>query len=267
MNVGLQYNSMELMACVGARILEDKKSVLVGTGLPIVCAALAQKTHAPRLLIAFEAGGVGPLIPILPISVGDSRTSYRAIMATSMDYVMAAAQMGYVDFCMLGAAQINAYGDINTTAIGPYLRPKVRLPGSGGGNDLGSLCWRQIVIMQQDRRKFTTKLDFLTTPGFLGGHGKREEAGLPSGTGPYRVVTQLAVMGFEKESGRMELLTVHPGVTVDEVRANTGFELLVPDAVPTTEPPAQKELDILRKEVDPAGTVLQRERKHQPEHH
>jgi len=254
------YNSTELMACVASRIFEDKKSVLVGTGLPIVCAVLAQKTHAPNLLIVFEAGGVGPQIPVIPISVGDSRTACRAVMATGMDYVMSAAQAGYIDYGMLGAAQIDPYGNINTTVIGPYDKPKVRLPGSGGGNDVGSLTWRQIITMQQDSRKFVEKLDFLTTPGFLGSPLGREKAGLPKGTGPYRVVTQLGVMGFEPGSGRMMLISTHPGVSVGQIRENTGFRLIIPDRVAVTEPPTSEELRILRTEIDPSGIVLGKRR-------
>ena len=250
------YNPVELMACVASRIFEDKKSVLVGTGLPIVCAVLAQKTHAPNLLIVFEAGGVGPQVPVIPISVGDSRTACRAVMATGMDYVMSTAQAGYIDYGMLGAAQIDPYGNINTTVIGTYDKPKVRLPGSGGGNDVGSLCWRQIITMQQDARKFVEKLDFVTTPGFIGSPQDRERAGLPKGTGPYRVVTPLGVMGFEQRSGRMMLLSTHPGITVAQIRANTGFQLIIPDRVTVTEPPSAEELRILRTEIDPTGIVL-----------
>jgi glutaconate CoA-transferase subunit B len=244
------------MACAAARVLEDGKSVFVGTGLPIIASMLAQKLHAPNLLIMFEAGGVGPQIPTIPISVGDSRTFYRGVMAASMDYVMCCAQLGHLDYGFLGAAQIDPYGNLNTTVIGPHDRPKVRLPGSGGANDLGSLCWRNIVLMRQDTRKFVEKLDFLTTPGYLTGPGAREEAGLPSGTGPYRVITQLGVMGFDDATKRMKLLSVHPGVTVAEVKENTGFELIIPPNVTTTDPPGEEELRLLRGVIDPARIVI-----------
>jgi glutaconate CoA-transferase subunit B len=246
---------IELMAVAAARTLDDGKSVLVGTGLPIIAAILAQRTHAPNLLIVFEAGGIGPRVPVLPVSVGDSRTFYRAVMATSMDYAMSVAQMGYIDYGFIGAAQIDCYGNINTTVIGQYDRPKVRLPGSGGGNDAGSLCWKIIVLMQHDKRRFVEKLDFLTTPGYLSGPGKREEMGLPEGTGPYRVITQLGVMGFDDETKRMRLLSLHPGVSVEDVKLNTGFDLLIPSSLKTTEAPTKRELQILRK-VDPARIVL-----------
>jgi len=252
----MEYNATELMACTAARVLEDGKSVFVGTGLPIIASMLAQKLHAPNLLIMFEAGGVGPQIPTIPISVGDSRTFYRGVMAASMDYVMCCAQLGHLDYGFLGAAQIDPYGNLNTTVIGPHDRPKVRLPGSGGANDLGSLCWRNIVLMRQDTRKFVEKLDFLTTPGYLTGPGAREKAGLPSGTGPYRVITQLGVMGFDDATKRMKLLSVHPGVTVAEVKENTGFELIIPPNVTTTEPPSDEELRLLREVIDPARIVI-----------
>lgn len=253
-----EYSTIELMACAASRVLEDKKSVLVGTGLPIIATALAQKTHAPNLFIVFEAGGMGPQIPMLPISVGDSRTFYRALMASSMDYVMSTAQLGYMDYGFLGAAQIDMYGNINTTVIGSHERPKVRLPGSGGANDAGSLCWRTIILMQQDTRRFIEKVDFVTTPGYLSGPGAREKAGLPAGTGPYRVITQLGIMGFDEKTKRMTLLSVHPDITVDQVKANTSFSLIMPDKVGVTEPPTEKELKTLRTEIDPAGIVLRR---------
>ena len=249
------YTSTELLATVAAKLLEDKKSVFVGTGLPMIAAMLAQRTHAPNLLIIFEAGGVGPQVPVLPISVGDARTFHRAVAATSMHDVMSAAQAGYVDYGFLGAAMIDAYGNINTTVIGDWARPKVRLPGSGGANDIGSFCPRTIIIMRQDKRKFVEKVDFITTPGYLDGPGARERAGLPERTGPYRVITQLGVYGFDEATKRMMLLALHPGITVDEIRANSGFEIIVPDKVQTTRPPTEEERKLLH-EIDPTGMAI-----------
>ena len=156
---------------MASHLLEDKKSVLVGTGLPMIAALLAQRTHAPGLLIIFEAGGIGPRVPTLPISVGDSRTFYHAAAASSMHDVMSACQAGYVDYGFLGAAMIDRYGNINTTVIGEWDHPTVRLPGSGGANDIGSLCHRTIIIMRQDKRKFVERVNFITTPGYLDGAG------------------------------------------------------------------------------------------------
>src|SRR5881394_2411518 len=240
------------MICCAARALEDNRTVAVGTGVPCAAAMLAQRTHAPDLTILFEAGGVAPQLPTMPISVGDSRTFYRACMAKSMADVMETCQRGLIDYTFLGGAQIDAYGNLNSTMIGKdYARPKVRFPGSGGANDLASLCWRVLVVTNHDRRRFVEKLDFLTTPGYLTGPGAREAAGLPPGTGPYRVITDLAVLGYHEETRRMMVLSLHPGVSLEQVQANTGFELGAAEPLAVTAPPTAEELRILREEVDP----------------
>jgi glutaconate CoA-transferase subunit B len=255
----MTYSPMELMICCAARTLEDGRSVAVGTGVPCAAAMLAQRTTAPNLLILFEAGGVAPLLPTMPISVGDSRTFYRGLMATSMADVMETCQRGLVDYTFLGGAQIDAYGNLNSTMIGPdYARPRVRLPGSGGACDLASFCWRILVVTNHDRRRFVERLDFLTTPGYLTGPGAREAAGLPPGTGPYRVITDLAVLGYHAETKRMQVLSLHPGVSLEEVRQATGFELAVAEPLATTAPPTERELHILRAEVDPHRYILGR---------
>jgi glutaconate CoA-transferase, subunit B len=252
-------NAMELMICCAARQLEDGKTVAVGTGAPCAAAMLAQRSHAPNLVILFEAGGLAPQLPTMPISVGDSRTFYRAVMATSMADIMETCQRGMIDFTFLGGAQIDAYGNLNSTMIGKdYKRPKVRLPGSGGANDLASLCWRILVVTNHDKRRFVDKLDFLTTPGYLSGAGAREAAGLAPGTGPYRVITDLAILGYHEQTRRMEVLSLHPGITLDQVRANTGFELSAREPLHTTEAPTHAELCILREEVDPHRYLLGR---------
>src|SRR5271155_402981 len=224
----MTYNPMELMICCAARLLENGRTVAVGTGAPCAAAMLAQRTQSPDLVIFFEAGGVAPQLPTMPISVGDSRTFYRAVMATSMADVMETCQRGMMDYTFLGGAPIDAYGNLNSTMIGTdHARPKVRLPGSGGANDLASLCWRVLVVTQHDRRRFVDKLDFMTTPGYLTGPGARERAGLPPGTGPYRVITDLAIMGYHAETCRMEVHSLHAGVTLAQVQGATGFELMV----------------------------------------
>jgi len=252
------YNAMELMIAAAARLLEDGDVVGVGTGAPCAAAMLAQRTRAPRLFIVFEAGGLAPLLPSMPISVGDSRTFYSGLMATSMAEVFEACQRGMVDYAFLGGAQIDTYGNLNSTCIGPYAAPKVRFPGSGGANDFASFCWRTLVLTTHDKRRFVKQLDFLTTPGYLTGPGSREAAGLPSGTGPFRVVTNLAVLDFHPGSRRMRVMSLHPGVRFEEVQENTGFSLLKADTVAVTEPPTPRELAILRDEVDPYRYVLGR---------
>ncbi len=253
------YTPMELMICCASRALEDGRTVAVGTGVPCAAAMLAQRTHAPNLTILFEAGGVAPTLPTMPISVGDSRTFYRAAMATSMADIMETCQRGMVDYTFLGGAQIDAYGNLNSTIIGgDYARPKVRLPGSGGANDLASMCWRVLVVTNHDRRRFVERLDFLTTPGYLTGPGAREEAGLPAGTGPFRVITDLAVMGYHPQTKRMQVLSLHPGVELERVRASTGFALAVAEGLGCTQAPTELELELLRREVDPHRYLLGR---------
>jgi glutaconate CoA-transferase subunit B len=254
------YNSMELMICCAARLLENGRTVAVGTGAPCAAAMLAQRTAAPDLVIFFEAGGVAPLLPTMPVSVGDSRTFFRAAMATSMADVMETCQRGLMDYTFLGGAQIDALGNLNSTMLGTdYQRPKIRLPGSGGANDLASLCWRILVVTNHDKRRFVDKIDFLTTPGYLTGPGAREAAGLPPGTGPYRVITDLAILGFHEQNKRMEVLSLHPGISLEQVRANTGFELGVREPLLITPPPSEAELCLLRDEVDPFRYIIGRQ--------
>jgi glutaconate CoA-transferase subunit B len=255
----MTYTPIELMICCASRALEDGRTVAVGTGVPCAAAMLAQKTHAPDLIICFEAGGVAPKLPTMPISVGDSRTTHKALMATSMADVMQFCQRGLMDYTFLSGAQIDPYGNLNSTHIGgTHQKPKVRLPGSGGANDLASFCWRTLIIMRHDAKKFVEKLDFLTTPGYLTGPGAREAAGLPKGTGPFRVITELAVLDFHPTTKRMRLKSLHPGVTMDRVREATGFHLEDGDGATETAAPTAEELTILREEVDPAGYVLRR---------
>jgi glutaconate CoA-transferase subunit B len=172
---------------------------------------------------------------------------------------METCQRGMMDYCFLGGGQIDAYGNLNSTIIGTDLqKPKVRFPGSGGANDLASLCWRILVITNHDRRRFVEKLDFLTTPGYLTGPGAREAAGLPPNTGPYRVITDLAIMGYHEQTKRMEVLSLHPGVSREQVQAATGFELGFREPLLVTQPPKARELEILHNEVDPYRYVLDR---------
>ncbi|MGA2937208.1 MAG: CoA-transferase [Syntrophobacteraceae bacterium] len=251
-----RYNLMELMVCVAARQLENNRTAVIGTGMPLAAAMLAQKTGAPNLSILFEAGAVAPKLQRLPISVADSNTQTDALLLSGMDIVFEACQRGTVDYTFLGGAQIDMYGNINSSMIGTdYNRPKVRLPGSGGANDLACLCWMTLVITPHDKRRFVKKLDFLTTPGYLTGPGARERAGLPAGCGPYKVISTLALMGYDPESKRMRVESLHPGVTKEQVIENTGFEMLFLDVLPETPEPTDQELKLLREEVDPLGVV------------
>jgi glutaconate CoA-transferase, subunit B len=252
------YSTMEMMICAAARLLENGKNVAVGTGAPCAAAMLAQKTHAPNLVILFEAGGVAPILPQMPISVGDSRTFFRGVMATNMGEIMSTCCRGFVDYAFLGGAQIDKYGNINSTCIGKYEKPKVRFPGSGGANDFASFCWRTMMLTVHDARRFVEKVDFVTSPGYLTGPGAREEAGLPAGSGPYKIITNLALLGFDGHTKRMQLDSLLPGATVEDVRKNTGFDLLIPEYVTEVEGAKEEELRILREEVDPRRYIIGR---------
>jgi glutaconate CoA-transferase subunit B len=244
------YNPNELLICTASRLMEDGTTAFIGTGIPMLAAALAQKMHAPNLVSIFEFGGTGAILEDLPIAVGERRSFHKAVAASGILDIVETAQRGFVEYGFLGGAQIDPYGNLNSTVIGDHDHPKVRLPGSGGGNDVGSHCWRTIAIMRHDTRRFVEKVDFITTPGYLSGPGAREAAGLPPGTGPYRVVTNLAVLGYHSESKRMILLQTQPGISVDQVLENTGFELLLTDEISQNPPPSAKELRMLREEVD-----------------
>ncbi len=250
MNPDVPYNPNELLICTAARLMPDHTTAFIGTGIPMLAASLAQKMHAPNLITIFEFGGTGAILEHLPLAVGGEETFHKALAASGICDIVETAQRGFVEYGFLGGAQIDQYGNLNSTVIGDYHHPKVRLPGSGGGNDVGSHCWRTIIIMRHDRQRFVEKVDFITTPGYLTGGNSRQEAGLPAGTGPYRVVTNLAVLGFHPESKRMMLLQTQPGITIDTVVQNTSFELIIPPEVGENYPPTEEELRILRNEVD-----------------
>jgi glutaconate CoA-transferase subunit B len=250
------YSPTELMICVAARLFEDSTTAFIGTGIPMLAASLAQRLYTPNLVPIFEFGGTGAILEELPLAVGEARTFHKALAASCICDIMETATRGFVDYGFLGGAQIDPYGNLNSTVIGDYHKPKVRLPGSGGGNDVGSLCWRTIAIMRHDTRRFVEKCDFITTPGYLSGPGAREEAGLPPGTGPMAVISGLGRMGFDRATCRMRLDALAPGVTVEQVVENTGFELLMADEIVEIEPPTQQELDTLRSEIDPTGLYI-----------
>jgi glutaconate CoA-transferase subunit B len=250
------FNSMELMVVVASRILENGASVGVGTGAPLAASMLAQKMHAPDLGIMFEAGGISPVMCRMPISVGDSRSYHKALMASGMCDIMESCQRGMVDYTFLGGAQIDMYGNLNSTVIGNWEKPKARLPGSGGANDFASFCWRILVITPQDPRRFVEKVSFITSPGYLDGPGAREKAGLPEGSGPHKVITHMAILGYDEETKRMQVESIHHGFDFSDVQNNCGFQLMKARQVVETPPPTAQELDLLRREVDPEGHII-----------
>ena len=216
------YTKTELMICVAARLFHDGTTAFIGTGIPMLAAMLATKTTAPNLVPVFEFGGTGAILENLPRAVGEARTFHKALCASGICDTMETAARGFIDYGFLGGAQIDCYGNLNSTTIGDHDHPKARLPGSGGGNDVGSLCWMTVAIMQHDKRRFVPKVDFITTPGYLTGPGAREAAGLPRNSGPINVVSTLALMDYDRETCRMRLAATHPGVTVEEVDRQHG---------------------------------------------
>jgi len=252
-----EFSTLELMAVCGSRAIKNGEVVFVGTGLPMIASLLAKRTHAPGAKIVFEAGFIDSNALDVALSIADSRLGYRASGAIGLVETLGLMlQGGHVDVGFVGAAQIDMYGNLNTTYIGSFERPTVRLPGSGGGNDIMSSARRTVVIMTHEKRKMVKRLDYLTSPGFLHGAGAREEVGLLGG-GPSLVVTNLCQMDFEPKTKRIRLATVHPHVSVQQVLANTEFDLTVPTDVPTTELPTCEELALLRA-IDPDGIYIPR---------
>jgi glutaconate CoA-transferase subunit B len=245
------YTKTELMICVAARLFEDGTTCFIGTGIPMLAAMLASRTTAPNLVPVFEFGGTGAIMEELPVAVGGVLTFHKGISALGICDVMETAQRGFIDYGFLGGAQIDPFGNLNSVVIGDHDHPKVRLPGSGGGNDVGSNCWKTIAIMQHDTRRFIPRVDFLTTPGFLTGPGAREAAGLPPGTGPAYVVSTLALMDFDPVTCRMRLKGLYPGVSVADILAATSFELVMPARVEDIPAPSLEELRLLREVIDP----------------
>lgn len=243
------YTASELLAVMSGRILDDGQVVFAGVGVPLLAATLAQRLHAPGLTILFEGGVLGPFVVPgeLPPSTNEQRCTRRANMLLPITDVLLLLQRGYVDVGFMGGAQIDKFGNLNSSYIGDPDNPKIRLPGTGGGNDISSLA-QMIVAMKHEKRRFVEKVDFITSPGFIEGGTSRGDSGLPAG-GMFKVVTDLAVLGFDPQTREMMVEALHPGVTLEEVRDNTGFDIKA-SGVETTMPPTDRELSVLR-ELDP----------------
>lgn len=257
-----QYTYVEFLICQAARLIEDGRTVFIGYGMPQVAAILAQRLYAPNICQVYEYGAIGPEVatPFRRNMMADARNSYRAFMWTTMNPTIAVASAGYIDYGILGAAQVDQFGNINSTLVGgTYERPGIRFTGSGGGNEVASLCWRTIIVMEHEKRRLVPRVDFITSPGYLDGTpNARENAGLPRGTGPYRVITSMGVFDFDAATRRMRLIGTAPGVSVKDVQDNVQFDLLVAEKVLEAEPPREAELKMLREEIDPDRVVIGR---------
>ena len=246
------YIKPELMACCGAREIRDGDIVVVGTGFPTMSANIARYTHATNATLMQESG-VFDARPARPaLSVGDPCLNPGAAMIGGLTDVMGMfLQGGWVDVGFLAGSQIDKYGNINTTAIGDYAKPKSRLPGSGGANPIGALAKKVLIIALHNTRSLAEKVDFITTPGYLDGPGARERWGLPPETGPQVIITNKAVLRFDKETKEAYLESYHPGTSVDEVVKLTPWKLKVSDDVHETEPPRAEEIRVIREVIDP----------------
>jgi glutaconate CoA-transferase, subunit B len=246
----MEYTASELMTVNSARMLRDGDTVFVGVGLPNLACNLARRTHAPNLLMIYEAGVVGARPARLPLSIGDpTLVSGSSLVCSMYDIFTLYLQRGNVDVGFLGGAQIDRFGNINATVIGDYDHPKVRLPGSGGSMEMAAWANRCYIMTPHQKRRFPAKVDFATSVGFLSGRTEREAAGVRGG-GPQAVVTNLGIL-VPDESGELVLSSLHPGVTIDQVCQNTGWPLKALENLTVTEPPTAEELRILREELDP----------------
>ncbi len=249
------YTASEMMVVTAARLLRDDDVVFVGIGLPNLACNLARRTHAPNLNLVYEAGVVGAQPARLPLSIGDPCLVSGAAAVCSMYEVFAFyLQRGKIDVGFLGGAQIDRFGNINATVIGPYHKPKVRLPGSGGAAEIAAWANRVYCITPHQPRRFPERCDFVTSAGFLSGRKEREATGVRGG-GPLAVVTDLGVLEPD-ENGELTLTSLHPGAKVEDAIQNTGWPLKVATDLKTTTPPMDQEIRLLREELDPQGIYL-----------
>ena len=251
----LSYSSAELMIINAARLLRDGDVVFVGVGQPNLACNLAKRTHAPNLVMIYEAGVIGAEPARLPLSIGDPTLVSGALSVVSMYDIFANyLQRGNVDVGFMGGAQIDKYGNINATVIGDYAQPKVRLPGSGGSQEIAAWANRCYIMTPHQKRRFPEKVDFMTSAGFLSGRKEREATGVRGG-GMLAVVTDIGMLEPD-ETGEMVLTALHPGKTVEQAKENTGWDLVAVDELRTTDLVTDFELQILRNDLDPNGIYL-----------
>ena len=254
-----KYSRQELMVIEAARHVRDDDVVFVGTGLPLLATTLAQRTHAPRVVCVIESGVIAPQVRPTPLSVSDPKVMYRAARLGSLREVLGCLlQRGLVDVGFIGGAQIDRFGNINSTLIGTPGAIRRRLPGSGGANDMASHCRRLLIITRHERRRFPERCDYVTSPGFLDGPGGRRRAGLSPEFG-VTVVTDLAVLENDPVTCTLRIAQLMPGITVEVVRAETGFSLDAVADLREVAPPAGEDLRVLREDLDPDRAYLKEE--------
>jgi glutaconate CoA-transferase subunit B len=249
----MEYTPSELMIVSASRALKGSRVVFVGVGLPNIACNLARRDHSPDLELVYESGIFGAHPARLPLSIGDPTLVSDATSAIGMaDLFMLYLQGGLVDTALLGGAQIDRFGNLNTTVIGQYQKPKVRLPGSGGACEIATNAGQVLIIMRLKRRAFVEELDFVTSPGHLDGGGGRSRLGLAGG-GPKLVITDRALFRFDDRSGEMTLIEAAPGETVESIQGEIGWPLKTATTVVDMTPPDELELQMIRQELDPEG--------------
>jgi glutaconate CoA-transferase subunit B len=258
------YSMTEQMVCATSRLIRDGEVVYVGVGMPVISVLLAKRTHAPDCTIVLETGIVRTAAFPLPALLDTLGTQARADAFSGAGHVNALAQRGRIDLGIIGAGQVDRFGNVNSTVVGPFDAPILRWPGAGGACEIASLCGRFIVVVNQKRQRFPLRVEFVSAPGYLdGGQPARDAAGLRRGTGPTNVVTDLATYMFP--AGVMQLASVHSGVALDRIAGETAWNVVDPArSYPTTPPPTGEELRILRNDIDPDGIVLRRTRNRGP---
>ena len=252
----MDWSPSEMMVVAAARELRDGEVVFVGIGLPNLACNLARLTHAPNLVMIYESGAIGARPERLPLSIGDPSLVTGSLMVCGMaDVFQLLLQNGRIEVGFLGGAQVDRYGNINTTVVGDYEHPKVRLPGSGGAPEIAIHAKRTLVIARLDKRAFPERVDFITSPGHRSRGGTRSELKMP-GAGPVRVITDLGVLAANPQTGELELEALYPGTLEKDVRASVGWELVVRSTLSMIEPPTTDELRLLREVVDPSRHFL-----------
>jgi glutaconate CoA-transferase, subunit B len=240
------YTADEMMTISAARMLRDRSICFVGIGLPSTAANLARLTHAPDVVLVYESGPIGAKPPVLPLSIGDGNLAETADTVVSTPEIFRYwLQGGRIDVGFLGAAQLDRYANINTTVIGDYRKPSIRLPGAGGAPEISSSAKEVLIIVKQSQRTFVEKVDFITSAGFLSGGDSRKLAGIP-GQGPAAVITDLCVLRPETETCELTVTSIHPGISRELIQRKTGWAIRFAEGCDETPPPTLHELEILR---------------------
>lgn len=256
-NEATDYTLTELLVATAARQIKDGDVVFVGVGIPGLAAGLAKLTHAPNIIMAMESGSIGSQPYRIVLGIGDNACVENSIYTTSLWRLFSDQQKGFFDLGMIGGAQVDKYGNVNSTAIfgdGSYEKPQTRLPGSGGANDIASSAKKTIILINMEKRRFLEKVDYITSPGHLNGYESRKNAGLPGG-GPEAIITDKCVLRFDPITKEAYVDSIHRGVTIDEIMDSVSWKLKVANNVVETPPPSKEQVSIIRR-LDPEGIYL-----------